>query len=184
MNAEFNLKFNDVYVISERIIRHDLNAYFWPSEQKNLLRESAFGANKKEGWLCNFLENGLSLDVEILISKFDYMDWPKSHRTQNTNTIKSELVFHEQIEYKLSEPVLKIKHLARDAENIRKKIYVSNRFGKNAHHIWAAQYFAPDFEPAANRDYMFYALGFNRSISNDDQTILSEIMKDLSGLAV
>lgn len=170
------MQFQQVYMISENIMRTSLKDFFWPIAQRRFGRQKLIDLNKREGWLCRFLEKGLVLEAKILISKNDYADWPNPHRTQNTNTLSSELSFHDSIEFKLSAPALKVKHPAEIAEDIRKKIYISERFGEQADLIWAAQY----FEPGSDRSSMYYILGFDRKIQSSDNLIIEQIKAELS----
>lgn len=169
------LEFKNIYILNETVLRKSLSSYFWPDEQKNLQREALVNLNKKEAWLCSFLEKGLRLDIKIIISKTDYANWSQVVRLQNANTVKSEFTFHDHIKYVFPEPILTIQHLAQDVEAVRKKIYVSNRFNEKAHQLWAAQYFMP----ASDRKYMLYMLGFNRTLLEEDEITLSKIKEDL-----
>ena len=169
------LEFSDVYIISEIIRRSALGDFFWPIEQRRFKRQKLIDLNKREGWICRFLENGLKLDAKILISKADYVDWPVQHRTQNSNTLASELTFHEKFEFAYSSQALKIRFPAEDAEAVRKKIYISDHFGERADEIWAAQY----FEGGYDRRFMYYILGFEREIKEKDLIILETIRSEL-----
>lgn len=169
------LEFSDVYIISETIRRSGLKEFFWPFEQRKFARQKLIDRNKREGWICRFLEKGLMLDAKILISKADYADWPTQHRTQNSNTLTSELTFHEKFKFSYTSQVLKIKFPAEDAEIVRKKIYISEHFGVRADDIWATQY----FESGSDRRFMFYLLGFDREINEKDLIILETIRSEL-----
>lgn len=169
------LEFSDVYIISETIRRSGLSDFFWPIEQRKFKRQKLIDLNKREGWICRFLEHGLVLDAKILVNKADYADWPEQHRTQNSNTLTSELTFHEKFEFAYSSQALKIKFPAEEAEAVRKKIYISEHFGDRADGIWAAQY----FEAGNDRSFMYYILGFEREIKEKDLIILETIRSEL-----
>lgn len=172
------LHFQNVFIISETIRRPSLTEYFWPLEQQRFGRKKLIDLNKREGWVCHFVEKGLGLDAKLIISKEDYTEWPQQHRTLNANTIKSELTFHDQIEFEFSTPALTLQHLAADAEPVRKTVYISERYGERADGIWAAQY----FPPAADRNTMYYNLGFTRETQPEDLHALNLIRSALSGL--
>ena len=169
------LEFSDVFIISETIRRSDLKDFFWPLEQRRFGRQKLIDRNKREGWICRFLDKGLLLDAKILISKSDYAEWPAQHRTQNSNTLTSELTFHEKFEFPYSSQALKVKHPAEAAEAVRKIIYVSEHFGDRADGLWAAQY----FESGSDRKFMFYVLGFDREVNEKDLIILETIRSEL-----
>lgn len=169
------LEFSDVFIISETIRRSGLTGFFWPLEQRRFGRQKLIDRNKREGWICRFLEKGLLLEAKILISKADYAEWPAQHRTQNTNTLTSELTFHEKFVFPYSSQALKVKHLAAEAEAVRKKIYISEHFAERADGLWAAQY----FEAGSDRKFMYYVLGFERELNEKDLIILETIRSEL-----
>lgn len=168
-------KFYDVFIISEKIERKSTEEFFWPNEVRKFKRQKLIDQNKREGWICRFLNGGLLLEADIIISKNDYKDWPENHITPNPNITKSELNFHANFEINIANPVLHFTHAAQDAEAIRKKIYISQRFGAEAHHITAAQY----FENPQNKAVMNFVLGFERSQSSSDKKVIESILSDL-----
>lgn len=169
------LQFSDVFVISETIRRAGLKDFFWPLEQRRFGRQKLIDRNMREGWICRFLENGLLLDAKILVSKADYAEWPAQHRTQNSNTLTSDLTFHEKFEFSYSSHALKLKFPAELAEAVRKKIYISQHFGDRADGIWAAQY----FEAGGDRRFMYYIFGFERETNEKDLIIVETIRSEL-----
>ena len=170
-----SLKFSQIFIISETILRRTIEEPFWPNEQRTYQRQKVIDQNKREGWICDFLNQGLQLDLKILIRKNDYSSWPTEHKTENVNTIKSELTFRDNIVFELPQILLKIRHRSADAEQFRKKIYISKCFGERAHQIWAAQ-----FVDANDRSQMFFLLGFRRDADVEDISILTEIKKTIS----
>lgn len=164
--------FHDTYVIKEIIQRKSLTDYFWPVEQRTYKRKKLRDLNKREGWICNFLNKGLTLELKILISKNDYLDWPEDHRIPNLNVISSELLFYPELTISLENPVICFEHAVANAEDIRKKIYISNHFGARADNIWAAQLVDPD-----NRLKMKFSMGFNRDVSTNDLETIDILKK-------
>lgn len=169
------IQFQNVFIISEEICRDNLQVSFWPIEYRRFKRQKLIDENKREGWACRFLNNGLLLDSKIFIHQDDYKLWPENHKTLNINTRRSELEFFEKYEEIFSEPALVVEHPAELAENVRKKIYISERFKEQAHMVWAAQL----FETREKRERMKYYLGFDREITTNDRVILKEIESGL-----
>jgi hypothetical protein len=166
------LNFNRVQVIAETIIRKDINSSFWPNEQRTYKRQALIDKNLREGWICNFENHGLRLEIKIIISEHDYSSWPQDHRTENLNTIRSDLRFYEEFSEELDNVILHIVHKSEIAEDLRKKIYLSNHFKDKCDKIWAAQYFEN-----GNREEMHFSIGFNRELLPEDLVILEEIKK-------
>ena len=114
------------------------------------------------------------MDSQIFVSEKDYKDWwPANHITPNPNITQCLLEFHENYELNMPEPLLHVQHSAADAELIRKKIYISEKFKNLAHQIYASQYFETD------KNRMNYILGFERSLVNADYKILEMIKTEL-----
>lgn len=166
------LNFKNVYVISETVIRKNLESSFWPEEYRTYRRQALIDQNKREGWYCDFENHGLRLQVKIIISENDYRDWPPDHRTNNLNTIRSDLQLHDEFSIELNNIQLQIVHSPQIAEEIRKKIYLSNHFKERSDSIWAAQYFE-----LGQRDQMHFAIGFKREMLQEDALNIDEIKK-------
>ena len=64
------------------------------------------------------------------------------------------------------------------AEEVRKKIYISEHFKERADRLWAAQY----FEKGSDRNFMYYVLGFDRELNEKDLIILETIRSALATL--
>ncbi|MBY0554296.1 hypothetical protein K2P97_07190 [bacterium] len=171
------INFQNIYVIDETITRKSLNDFFWPQETFNFTRQALTDQNKREGWYCEFTNNGLSLVLKILISSEDYTHWPKAQRPQNPNIVSSEVRLFPEFQIKTSEPALRLRSPASMAEILRKKIYLSSRFGESADKMWAAQYFN-----SPTKDFMIYEMGFNREMQASDIEILASIKSEISEL--
>lgn len=170
------IKFQNIYVINETITRKSLNDFFWPQETFNFVRQALTDENKREGWYCDFTNQGLSLELKILISSQDYAHWPKN-RPQNPNVVSSEVKHFAEFEIKTLEPAIRLRSPASMAETLRKKIYISSRFGEQADKMWAAQYFN-----STTKDFMIYEMGFNRELQSLDIEILASIKSEISEL--
>lgn len=168
----------NIYVIKETIIRKTLNDHYWPTEQRNFKRQKLIDANKREGWIGHFLNNGLTIEGQILISKNDYAEWPKEHKTKNINVISSELLYFEEFSFELNNPALVVRHASGLAEEFRKNIYISAKFRENADRVWAAQF----FDDPESRDTMLFTIGFDRPRSRLDDEILGKIKIDALSL--
>lgn len=169
------IQFSDVYVISEIIERKSTSDFFWPTEVRKFRRQPLIDQNKREAWVCKFMNQGLLLDAKIVISKDDYQHWPQSHLTDNPNITSSHLSFHQNYELEVPTPALHFIHLGSEAEFWRKKIYISKRFGSNAHQIFATQF----FQNSADKNLMNFALSFERKIDEVDLQKLQEIKLEL-----
>ncbi len=173
-----SLELKNIYQLKEVIVREGHDKYFWPEEFKNKNREDLILRNKKEAWFCQFLNNGLALNTEIYFKQDDFPLWKKNIKTLNPNTKFSNLEFLDSVNLSIDRPIALVRHLAKDSEFVRKRIYVSHHFLHRADQIWAAQYYAEN----EDRHFMYFAIGFYREIDDQDIAILDQIRTALSGI--
>ena len=172
--------FKNTWVLRQTMERKNLQEYYWPTvyltpkRDYYLLRRQWF-----EGWYCDFIGNGLKLEIIYFISESQLPNWPEL-KNNNPAVIQSELTFHPTYTFETPCAALTIIHDLENAERLRKEIYISEKFKETADHVWAAQFFLNETVDSK----LLYALGFKRDLTSHDQTILADLATLLRDLQV
>ncbi|MFZ3229652.1 MAG: hypothetical protein WA160_05575 [Pseudobdellovibrio sp.] len=169
--------FKKIGLLRHAIKRKSLNDFYWPDIYKNLKSNQLLLQRKWfEGWICNFCEKGLGLQVTYFVTKDQLENWDDD-RKNNINITTEELQFYDSYEFIIPEYQLSILHNIKEAEGVRKEVYISDKFKENADQMWAAQFFLND-DPDPR---MIYCLGFDREISDADFEIVNNLKKIFIG---
>jgi hypothetical protein len=172
--SKINLLFNDIHVLQIQIKRPNLQTPFWPNVKKNSDRSHLIVQRKiYEGWVCHFGDFGKKINIQYFVTKLQLKNWDDNY----FNSLVTDSVvknFEKEVHIDLENYDLRTFYISENAEIVRKKIFISDRFKDTANQIVCKQFFL------GHSHEMVYDIQIQREKTENDQVILQNISDDIS----
>lgn len=132
-----------------------------------------------EGWVCQFSENGLTIDTQLYQTPEQKEKWSKFNAYYN---------IEQKVDSETEQPAISLGldyqfgfyHDPENTENVREAVNIAVRFGASANDIESFQFHFTEIVNNVSVHRAFYGIQFYRVITSEDRAIINSIEQSVA----
>ena len=132
-----------------------------------------------EGWVCQFTDNGLTIDTQLYQTQEQKDAWSRFNAyyniDQKADSSADQSVVGINLDYQFG-----FYHEPMNTENVREVVNIAVRFGASAHDMESFQFHFDETVNGVVVPRAFYGIQFYRPILSEDLAIIDSIEQSVS----